>query len=78
MEQEIVHHDERCVFCRKKEATLLCDFVDGYIWNNVDFKRVPDTCDRSMCKECATELGEEFHFCPKCVEVAKIKLRNKR
>jgi hypothetical protein len=68
---EIVHHQERCVFCRKRKATLLCDFVTGTIWNSIDFKIIPDTCDRQMCEECATELSPEFHFCPKCVEVTK-------
>jgi hypothetical protein len=71
---ELVHHTEKCVFCRKKKATLLCDFVKGYTWNSIDFKKRQETCDRQMCDDCATELSEEFHFCPKCVEVTKKKL----
>ncbi|MGG3800439.1 hypothetical protein [Metabacillus fastidiosus] len=78
MDQKIVHHRERCVFCKKKKATLLCDFVKGSVWNSINFQTVPDTCDRSMCNDCATELSSDFHFCPKCVEITKIKLGNKR
>lgn len=71
---EIVHHSERCTFCRKRKATFLCDFVKGYFWNSIDFKKIQTTCDRAMCEECATELSKEFHFCPKCVEITKEKI----
>lgn len=71
---EIVEHKERCVFCRKRKATLLCDFITGSIWTSIDFNRVPQTCDRQMCEKCAIEMNEEYHFCPKCVEVVKRKI----
>lgn len=75
---EIVNYQERCEFCRKRKHTKLCDFVDGYVWTSIDFQRTPNTCDRQMCDECATELAEEFHFCPEHVEVTKKKLGIKK
>lgn len=71
---EIVNYGERCVFCRKREGALLFDFITGHIWTSIDFKRTPQTCDRRMCEQCATELSEEFHFCPKCIETTKEKI----
>jgi hypothetical protein len=76
--KEIVNHAERCIFCRKRKATILCDFISSYVWTSIDFERSPQTCDRQMCDECATELSEEFHFCPKCIEVTKKKINAKK
>lgn len=74
---EIVNYAERCVFCRKREGTLLCDFITSYVWTSINFKRTPETCDRRMCEQCATELSEDFHFCPKCIETTKLKISDK-
>lgn len=76
--QEIVDHKERCVFCIKRKATILCDFIESYVWTSSDFKRMSQTCDRSMCDECATELSEEFHLCPKCIDVTINKIKSKK
>jgi hypothetical protein len=74
---QIVSYEERCVFCRKREGTLLCDFITSYVWTSIDFKKIPQTCDRRMCEECATELSQEFHFCPKCIDITKQRIFTK-
>lgn len=71
---DIVPFKERCWFCRKRKATKLCDFVVGYLFTSIDFKKSTQTCDRQICDECATELGDEFHFCPLHVKITQEKL----
>ncbi len=67
----VIHIPENaCPFCRKNEATQLCDFVVDYIWTTIPsrFGRQTITCDNPMCKECATNVaGHEF--CPVCKEL---------
>lgn len=71
---DIVPYTERCDFCHKKKFTKLCDFVDGHTWTSIDFRQVPNTCDRKICDECAVNLGNDFDFCPKHAEIARKKL----
>ena len=61
---EIVHYKERCWFCHKRKATLLCDFVVGWVQTTIDFRKTPQTCDRRICEQCAIHLGGDTHFCP--------------
>lgn len=64
-----------CAICRKREGTLLCDYVIGY--NNSiifirDYKKFVEensackheTCDLPMCEECAENIGHNVDFCP--------------
>ena len=74
MEPELVHYLERCMICRKRKATKLCDFVVGEVWNSIDFKTAPMTCDKGMCDRCAVYLGGDTHFCPKHAREAKERL----
>lgn len=67
--------EERCMFCRKRKATKLCDFMIGESWNSIDFQTKRETCDRQMCDKCATNLGEEFDFCPIHTKLTKEKLK---
>lgn len=75
---EIVPYNDRCWSCRKREATKLCDFIKGYVWNSIDFTKKPDTCDMPICNECAVNLAEEFDFCPDCAETARVKMGTKK
>jgi len=67
---DIIPVDQRCKFCRNKRATKLCDYPSG-VWVSPHMvlkhgKRI--TCDAQMCDDCATNLGHETDFCPKCIE----------
>jgi RNA polymerase subunit RPABC4/transcription elongation factor Spt4 len=42
-----------CRFCHRREATQLCDYPMG-----------GKTCDKPICKECATVVGPDLDFCP--------------
>jgi len=69
---DIVHYKEQCRFCGRP-ATKLCDYPVGE-WVSPHMvkeygKRM--TCDAKMCDRCATNLGYEMDFCPKCM--AKLK-----
>lgn len=60
-----------CPFCKRNEATQLCDFVVDYGWTTAkdDNGRMMGsytiTCDNEMCKECADNIGGH-EFCPSC------------
>lgn len=64
-----------CAFCKKREATQLCDFVIGYErtffasgrdgWIDPPKRR---TCDNEICSECVTS-HEGFEHCPSCEEL---------
>lgn len=43
-----------CPFCRKRQATQLCDFPVGK----------GKTCDRPICKECAVVVDPDRDHCP--------------
>jgi len=76
---DIIPADERCRFCIRKRATKICDYPVG-VWASPDMavkygKRI--TCDNLMCDDCATNLGYETDYCPKCMErVKKLKRGN--
>lgn len=60
-----------CSFCRKNEATQLCDFVVDYCWTTAKDKYgrmlglQRETCDNQICKKCAVAVcGHEL--CPSC------------
>lgn len=72
----------RCEFCKKREATKLCDKVKGeyrYIGHppringKVDWS-IPMTgimtCDRMICDECSTNI-DGMDICPKCLKEIK-------
>lgn len=71
-----------CSFCRRNEATQLCDFVIDYggaiIFCGKDGGIEPPhpiTCDNEICTECAVKYnGHEF--CPSCAELHKLVLQN--
>lgn len=44
----------RCPFCNRHWAGLLCDHPIGR----------GKTCDRRMCRRCATKVGPDRHLCP--------------
>lgn len=66
-----------CPICKKREATLLCDYVTEYHSQSVIFVNGPyeafkaanegpriDTCDLPMCSECAKHITDGVDFCP--------------
>lgn len=70
-----------CQFCKKNEATQLCDFVIDYFWTSVKDEwgkmigKCRHTCDNEMCKECAIQVaGHEF--CPSCAKLHKYVLQH--
>lgn len=73
---EIVPYKDRCWFCRKRKATLLCDYVVCEVWTSIDFQTHAQTCDRHICDKCATHLGGATHFCPKHAREAKERLKS--
>lgn len=66
-----------CSFCKKNEATQLCDFVVGYAWTSMkDEKgrmigRYHETCNNQICKSCATNHAG-YDLCPSCNELYKL------
>lgn len=64
---------ERCEFCGK-ESTLLCDMPSMLVVRSTDFVRRVLTCDKKLCRECATRV-RGFDYCPDCV--ARIKMAKK-
>lgn len=74
---------EICTICRKRKAEYLCDMPTGRAKmlhlkkpNGVtdyenSFKWYTITCDRAICKECAIEIGNDIHFCKKCMKKIK-------
>lgn len=75
-------HKYPCSFCKKNEATQLCDFVVDYSGTLFLSPRMggiqppqPDTCDNQICKECAFQYnGHEF--CPSCKELHALVKKN--
>lgn len=65
-----------CAICKKREATLLCDYVVGYnnsvifiCGNHEKFKEENsgckhETCDLPLCEKCAKKNGNNVDFCP--------------
>lgn len=80
---------ERCEFCKKREATKLCDKVKGtWSWvghppkinGYIDTKEPMDgiiTCDNKICDKCATNITG-MDACPSCLEEIKKALGVKR
>ncbi|MBP2638291.1 MAG: hypothetical protein H6Q72_4198 [Firmicutes bacterium] len=70
---DIIPADERCSFCKRNKATLLCDYPVGeWISPHMVLKHGKKvTCDRPICESCATHLGYETDFCPKCMKKVK-------
>jgi hypothetical protein len=48
-----------CPFCRKREATLLCDHPDTR-----PAAKPGATCDNPICGSCATGVGPDRDYCP--------------
>ena len=57
-----------CPFCRRNEATELCDFVDIWTLHPGNFGILRQTCNNKMCKECATTV-DGHEFCPDCAKL---------
>ena len=73
-----------CVFCKKREATLLCDKVTGvmtYAGHPPKINGVTQNwpmesimhCSRPMCEKCATNITG-MDLCPKCLKEIKAAL----
>jgi hypothetical protein len=66
-----------CSFCKKREATLFCDFVIGYSWTTAKDEKgrmigsYHETCDNQICGECAIKVSG-YDFCPSCDELRKL------
>lgn len=75
---EFIPEEDRCQFCRKRKATLLCDMPRGKIIapyaRNLGLENHIITCDRRICTECTTRVNG-FDLCPNCVK--KIKMAQK-
>jgi hypothetical protein len=69
---DIIPIDERCNFCRKR-ATKLCDYPVGHWVSPHMIAKVGKiiTCSRQICDDCATNLGYETDFCPKCMDLIR-------
>lgn len=77
--------ENRCQFCKKREATKLCDKVKGeysYIGHPPKINGKIDmtiqmtglrTCDKKMCDICATNISG-MDLCPDCLAEIKIHL----
>lgn len=67
-----------CTFCKKNEATQLCDFVVNYAWTTMKNEKgrmigsYHETCDNEICKECAVQMAGYYEFCPSCNELHKL------
>lgn len=74
---DVVKHiskENLCPFCKKREATLLCDMPHSTIVTHArgsGFKSYTMTCDKKICTECTTRVNG-FDFCPDCVKKIKI------
>lgn len=68
---KVVPAEDVCIFCKKKEHSLLCDFPTGVITTTYDFKPTRTTCSRPMCVDCATHIDDDTDFCPRCMEYVK-------
>lgn len=70
-----------CPFCKKNEATQLCDFIIGYNWTSMkdDKGRMigshRQTCDNAICKECAVKVVG-YEFCPSCNKLHQYVIKN--
>ncbi len=61
-----------CPFCRRREATLFCDFVVDYpgtlfaSGKNGFIESWQQTCNAQMCTDCAHKVNGAHDFCPDC------------
>lgn len=47
-----------CEECRKREATLLCDFVVGKYFDLEGLGRITKaTCDKKLCEKCTRKIN---------------------
>ena len=73
---DVIKHiskENLCLFCKKREATLLCDMPHSTIVTHArgsGFESRIITCDRRICTECATRVNG-FDFCPECIKKIK-------
>ena len=71
---KIIPADERCDFCKRREATLLCDVPVMKVVSHArgcGFESDILTCDRKMCENCATRV-HGFDYCPDCIQRIKM------
>jgi len=74
--------ENRCEFCKKREATKQCDKVVGlmrYAGHPPRINGIPDwsipmenimTCDKLICDKCSTHITG-MDVCPKCLKEIK-------
>lgn len=66
---------ELCEVYHKNEFTQLCDYATGSgIVTSIDFQELSFTCDKKMCKDCATQLWHNCEVCPKHAKEIKYNL----
>lgn len=73
-----------CPFCKKNEATQLCDFIVDYYWTTAKDEKgrmmgaVNMTCDNQMCASCANNVASH-EICPVCMKLYEhVKKNHKR
>lgn len=65
-----------CEECRKREATLLCDFIVGHNIDLVGKGKVGiTTCDKKLCEKCARKVNTR-DYCKNHFQELKIEVKN--
>ncbi|MDR6776291.1 RNA polymerase subunit RPABC4/transcription elongation factor Spt4 [Paenibacillus peoriae] len=65
-----------CPFCKKREATQLCDFIIDHFFTTAKDEKgrmigmQHETCNNQMCTKCMTVYGG-LEFCPSCSKLWK-------
>lgn len=70
---KIIPADERCDFCKRREATLMCDVPVMKVASHakdVGFDSHIITCDRKLCENCTTRVYG-FDYYPDCIQKIK-------
>ena len=65
-----------CEECRKREATLLCDFIVGkFIDLDGAGKITKATCDKKLCEKCARKVNTR-DYCKNHFQKLRIEIQN--
>ena len=69
---KIIPAGERCDFCKRREATLLCDVpvMKTIRYGREEIESYTVTCDRKLCEYCTTRV-HGFDYCPDCIRKIK-------
>lgn len=76
MIEKIPDLENRCITCKRRAYTKLCDFVIGSFKTSIDFQERTLTCDAKICDKCAVQIGPGFDFCHKHAKEAQTALSN--